>query len=214
MSNTMILAKQRQASRTSSALSSCSSSFDEQKDGAESSQRYSTWLAAVGWVDAVGDAAGTQHGEVGQHPFDDVLASTLATSPGSRPRATSPIADLRADFRTSFQVQARQMPRSFSRIRACRAFGSTPVQKISGMVSTGNGFGFPPKSSPRTSDADRGWWCSSPGLLLLPAAFTANAGFLHAEVELLDVVLFAQHRAGVFHHDAAVLEHVAVSRRR
>jgi hypothetical protein len=50
----------------------------------------------------------------------------------------------------------------------------------------------------------------SAGLLLLPAPLAANAFFLHAEVELLDVVLLAQHRAAVFHDDAAVLQHVAV----
>src|SRR6476620_7060899 len=50
----------------------------------------------------------------------------------------------------------------------------------------------------------------SPGLLLLPPPLAARPCLLHAEVELLDVVLLAQPRAGVFHDDAAVLEHIAV----
>jgi hypothetical protein len=44
----------------------------------------------------------------------------------------------------------------------------------------------------------------------LPAPLAAHADFLHAEVELLDVVLLAQAGTGVFHHDAAVFQHVAV----
>jgi hypothetical protein len=44
----------------------------------------------------------------------------------------------------------------------------------------------------------------------LPAPLAAHASFLHAEVELLDVVLLAQVGAGVFHHDAAVFQHIAV----
>src|SRR5438105_15270103 len=51
---------------------------------------------------------------------------------------------------------------------------------------------------------------SSPRLLLLPPPLAAHPGLLHAEVELLDVLLVAQAGARVFHHDAAVLQYVAV----
>src|SRR3989344_5358480 len=61
-------------------------------------------------------------------------------------------------------------------------------------------------------DSRVGACCLSPGFLLFPAPVGAHALLLHAEVELLDVLLLAQPRAGVFHHDAAVLQHVAVVR--
>src|SRR5215469_12698894 len=51
---------------------------------------------------------------------------------------------------------------------------------------------------------------SSPHLLALPATGAADARVLDAEIELLDVVLLEQARAGVLHHDAPHLQHVAV----
>src|SRR6476660_2444640 len=51
---------------------------------------------------------------------------------------------------------------------------------------------------------------SPPSLALLPAPLAAGALFLDAEVEFLDVLLLQQPLAGVGHHDAADLEHVAV----
>src|SRR3989344_2210234 len=52
----------------------------------------------------------------------------------------------------------------------------------------------------------------SPGLLFLPAPLSAYADIFHPKVELLDVVLLAQALAAVFHHDAAVFQHIAVVR--
>src|SRR5690606_13936818 len=50
----------------------------------------------------------------------------------------------------------------------------------------------------------------APGLAFLPAALAAYALFLHAEVEFLDVFLLEQPGAGIGHHDAADLQHIAV----
>src|SRR5438046_1061615 len=86
---------------------------------------------------------------------------------------------------------------------------ATALRNIAGIVS------------PSTTISVKGWmWLrshsllmsasSSPSLLLLPAPLASNALFLHAEIELLDVVLLAQSGAIVFHHDAAVFEHIAV----
>src|SRR4029453_19454233 len=49
-----------------------------------------------------------------------------------------------------------------------------------------------------------------PRLLLLPAPRPAAPGLLDAEVELLDVFLLEEPGAGVFHHDAANFQDVAV----
>src|SRR6266850_7081059 len=51
---------------------------------------------------------------------------------------------------------------------------------------------------------------SSPRFPFLPAPFTARAGFLHAEVELLDVFLLAQPRASVLENDAAHFKDIPV----
>src|SRR5713101_611971 len=51
---------------------------------------------------------------------------------------------------------------------------------------------------------------STPRFLPLPAPRAANAAFLHAEIELLDVVLLQQPRAGIFHHDATDFQDVSV----
>ena len=67
-------------------------------------------------------------------------------------------------------------------------------------------------SWPCTRDQARSGGRSSPHLLSLPAPRAADAGLLDAQVELLDVFLLEQPRAGVFHHDAADLQHIAVAR--
>src|SRR5713101_1274718 len=54
---------------------------------------------------------------------------------------------------------------------------------------------------------------SSPHLALLPAALAARAGFLGAEIELLDILALHQPLAGIRHHDPADLEHIAALRR-
>src|SRR5262249_4881433 len=53
---------------------------------------------------------------------------------------------------------------------------------------------------------------SPPHLALLPAPLAPRAGFLGAEIELLDVLAPHQPLAAVRHHDPADLEHVAVLR--
>src|SRR6266436_788223 len=51
---------------------------------------------------------------------------------------------------------------------------------------------------------------SAPCLFPLPPLRAADTALLHAEIELLDVVLLEQPGAGVFHHDAADLQDVSV----
>src|SRR6185369_7649199 len=62
----------------------------------------------------------------------------------------------------------------------------------------------------RSARVARVFSSSPPVLLLFPAPLAARAGFLHAQVELLDVVLLPQTLAGVFHHDASVFQDVAM----
>src|SRR5688572_24993007 len=136
-----------------------------------------------------------------------VLDRMEAVSRGAKPRLHSPPAISRTASPVCVQVQLRQMPRSFWRIHTCGPRLRTPFQNMAGMVS--------PSRTTRVSGrmwvrSQRLLIASSPILLLLPPALAAHAGFLHAQVELLDVVLLAQAGAGVFHHDAAVLQHVAV----
>src|SRR6185369_720855 len=108
------------------------------------------------------------------------------------------------------QVHSRHRPSSFSRIRTCAERAATPFQNSDGIVSPAR----TTSSRARSLSASQRFMVlrvrSSPGLFPLPAPVAARAGFLHAEVELLDVVLLAQPLAGVFHDDAAVLEDVAV----
>src|SRR5204862_6220312 len=76
----------------------------------------------------------------------------------------------------------------------------------------------PASPSPAHGGGGGGWgraWRAppdalAPQLLFLPAAVAAHARFLDAQVELLDVFLFQQSPAAIFHHHAADLKHVAV----
>src|SRR5574343_841816 len=138
-----------------------------------------------------------------------VLANMEAVWPRCRPRACRPAAISRTASAVCIQVQLFQMPSSFCRSHTRSPRWRTAFQNSAGMVSPG------------TTSARPGWiWLKShrllialpPGFLLLPASLAAHAGFLHAEVELLDVLLLAQAGTGVFHHDAPVLQHIAVVR--
>src|SRR5215831_11159098 len=131
------------------------------------------------------------------------------TSPRFSPSLTRPMPTARARSPYSRQLVARQMPRSFSRkaVRLSRAF--TWCQNSLGIVSQ------PSISirSPRAVVARLSIALSlPPGLALLPAPLAARALFFDAEIEFLDVFLLQQPRAGVGHHDAADLQHVAVVR--
>src|SRR3990167_5499232 len=138
-----------------------------------------------------------------------VLARMEAVWPGSRPSACRPAASSRTASPVWRQLQLFQMPSFFCRIQTWSPRSATAFQNMAGMVSPG------------TTSARPGWiWLKShklliaspPCLFLFPAQLAAHAGFLHAEVELLDVLLLAQAIAAIFHDDAAVLQHIAVVR--
>src|SRR5574343_1769088 len=140
-----------------------------------------------------------------------VLERTEAVSRAAKPIAIRPLPISRTAWAVCCQVQMRQMPSSFWRIHTLSLRALAAFQKMAGMVSPGvtirvSGCGR--EVSHQLLIAR-----SSPGFLLLPTAVGAHTFFLHAQVELLDVLLFAQAGAGVFHHDAAVLQHVAIVRR-
>src|SRR3954470_11245421 len=138
-----------------------------------------------------------------------VLERMEAVSCGAKPSASRPAAISRTASAAWFQVQVRQMPRSFWRSQTLAPRCATAFQNMAGRVS--------PARTTRVS----GWmWArsqsfltaSSPCLLLLPPPLPPHPHLLHPQVELLDVFLLAQPRAGVFHHDAPGLQHVAVVR--
>src|ERR1700730_8530854 len=54
--------------------------------------------------------------------------------------------------------------------------------------------------------------CSTPSLLLFPAPLAARAGFLGAQIELLDILGMHQSVASIVHHHPADLKHVTVMR--
>src|SRR5215470_12026150 len=142
------------------------------------------------------------------------LSPTMeTTSRGRRPRATKPRATWRTRSPYSRQVMARQIPRCFSRMATRSPRSRTTWRNRRGRVSW-------PRTVPSAASAGRGGGgvsthisalpSSSPHLLALPAAGAADARVLDAEIELFDVVLLEQPRAGVLHHDAPDLQHVAV----
>src|SRR5437764_1158391 len=94
-----------------------------------------------------------------------------------------------------------QIPRSFSRIAGRSPRAATDSKKLLGSVSPTVRFGL------RILFA-----LSPPRLAFLPAALAPGAALLGAEVELLDVLAAHQPLAGVRHHDAADLQHIAVLR--
>src|SRR5215468_4474250 len=159
------------------------------------------------------------------------------TSRGRRPRATKPRATWRTRSPYSRQVMARQMPRCFSRMATRSPRSRTTWRNRRGRVSwprtvpsaasAGRGgdcvstlISDLPSSSPHRAKSRSGAAArarisrpspsSSPHLLAFPAAGASDARVLDAEIELLDVVLLEQARAGVLHHDAPHLQHVAV----
>ena len=209
MSKTTILRSSGSRARTSSALSSCSSSSTNSTPVRESSHRGTrTCDARIGRIDAVRDAAAASTRQVGEHPFDDGVRRGSRRIRPARSRARS----------------------GRLRSRAPPAPSASQVQRARCRASSGASRPASPRWRRRSRTSPE--WCRRrarrrpagggvrsqrllmrlliASLLLLPAPLAAHAGFLHAEVELLDVVLLAQPRAGVFHHDAAVLEHVAV----
>src|SRR5215510_15375415 len=135
------------------------------------------------------------------------------TSRGRSPRATSPRAAWRTRSPYSRQVMALQTPSVFSRMATCSPRSRTTWRKRRGSVPS-------PRIVHDAAGPGRGGACvatlisdppsSSPHLLALPAAGAADARVLDAEIELLDVVLLEQARAGILHHDAPHLQHVAV----
>src|SRR3990167_6576061 len=138
-----------------------------------------------------------------------VWARMDAVWPCFRPSACRPAASSRTSSPVWRQLQLFQMPSFFCRIHTWSPRRATAFQNMAGMVSPG------------TTSARPGWiWLKShkllfpspPCLFLFPAPLAAHAGFLHAEVELLDVLLLAQAIAAIFHDDAAVLQHIAVVR--
>src|SRR5690349_19577969 len=121
-----------------------------------------------------------------------VLDSTETQSPGRTPRAASPMASSRTMPPPSRQLQPRQMQKSFCRISTRSPRAATPFQNMAWIVSPGtvaSGRGWKESSFQRLGLVMLG---SPPGFLFLPAPLAARTVFLHAEVELLDVVLLAQ----------------------
>src|SRR5512134_1046395 len=104
-----------------------------------------------------------------------VLDWLEATSPGWKPSATSPMPTSRAARPSSVHVTARQMPRSFWRRITCGPRVCTPCQNRRATLPCSIAF-----------------MRLSPLFLPLPATLSAHAGRLHAEVELLDVLLLRQ----------------------
>src|SRR5690606_19980631 len=130
-----------------------------------------------------------------------------AHSRRSKPSATRPMVTSRTARPTSFHVQLRHKPSSFSRTKTASPRCATALRNTTGIVSPGTtsaGFGRMWLSSQSTLMR------SPPGLLLFPASLAARAGFLDAEVELADVFLVAQRRAGVLHDDSSVFQDVSV----
>src|SRR5436190_11270913 len=139
-----------------------------------------------------------------------VLARIEAQSPGAMPSDSRPSPISRTAWAVCAQVHSRHRPSFFSRIRTRAERAATPFQNSAGIVSPARTTSSPACSLSVSQRFIVRRFRSSPGLLPLPAPLAARAGFLHAEIELLDVVLLAQPRAGVLHDDAAVLEDVAV----
>ena len=135
MSNTTILRSSGNWSRTSSALSSCSSSSTKRMVVRESSHRYcSCEAASVGYTPL--DIPAQERIARSAHTHSTtVLARTDAQSPGLKPRLTSPAAISRTASAVWFQVQLRHRPRCFCRIQMLGPRFSTAFQNMAGMVS-------------------------------------------------------------------------------
>src|SRR6266568_796250 len=143
-------------------------------------------------------------------------AMTETTSLGWKPSATSPRPTCRARRPYWRQVTERQMPRCFSRMATASPRSLTTCRNSLGKVSwpwmvqarvssmTGRG------STVMGMVSSLRGLASAPCLLPFPPLGAADAALLHAEIELLDVVLLEQAVAGVLHDDAADLQDVAV----
>ena len=108
-------------------------------------------------------------------------------------------------------VHSRQRPSFFSRIRTRADRAATPFQNSAGIVSPARTMSLP-RHSRRACRASRERFAAPHRQVFFRfqrRSPRAPASFM-PEVELLDVVLLAQPLAGVFHDDAAVLQHVAV----
>src|SRR3984893_12920738 len=142
------------------------------------------------------------------------LSATIdTTSRGRRPRATSPRPTCLTLSPYSRQVIERQIPRLFSRMATWSPRSFTTWRKSLGSVScprTIQAGGSAMPGGRCVTTLISGSPCSSPHLLSLPAAGTADAAVLDAEIELLDVVFLQKARAGIFHHDAADFQHITV----
>src|SRR5512139_3120585 len=114
-----------------------------------------------------------------------VLARIDAHSPGSTPRLIRPWAISRTASPVCAQVHSRHRPSSFWRRNTLGPRRATPFQNSAGMVSPASTMSMQGFSEVRSHKFGT---ASPPGLLLLPAPLAAHAGFLHAEIELLDVV--------------------------
>src|SRR3954463_2515616 len=121
-----------------------------------------------------------------------VLARIDAQSPGAKPSASRPSPISRTAWPACAQVHSRQRPSFFSRISTRAERAATPFQNSAGIVSPARTTASFACSLAASQRFIAGGVRSSPGLLALPAPLAARAGFLHAEVELLDVVLLAQ----------------------
>src|ERR1700730_7909469 len=102
----------------------------------------------------------------------------------------------------------RQIPKLFSRMATWSARSFTTWRKSVGKVSCPRtvqvgAAGLVDGRGPTTLTSNAPF--SSPHLLPFPAPRAADALVLDAEVELLDVVLFEETRAGIFHHETADL---------
>src|SRR5881227_546010 len=128
-----------------------------------------------------------------------VLARIEARSPAPKPSDIRPSPISRTASPVCAQLHWRHRPSFFSRIRTSAERAATPFQNSAGIVSPARTTSARACSLSASQRFIVRSVRSSPGLLPLPAPLAARAGFLHAEVELLDVVLLAQPLAGVFH---------------
>src|ERR1700733_6392331 len=121
------------------------------------------------------------------------------------------------------QLVGCQIPNVFSRIAGLSPRVATASRKlfaiVSATVSTA-GLAMLVSPSPHppwmpaltaslVSDAEL---YSTPSFLLFPAPFAPGAGFLGAEIELLDVLRMHQSVAGIVHDHPADFQHIAIMR--
>src|SRR5262245_57260288 len=124
------------------------------------------------------------------------------------------------------QLVGCQMPNFFSRIAGLSPRVSTARRKLLAIVSATVSTAapaMPVPSSPRpvataglladlfaTGHQSTAKSLSTPCFLLFPTSLPARTRLLGAEIELLNILRMHQPLAGVVHHDAADLQHIAV----